>query len=96
MKSDKRRERRNKLEIYYSILNSIMQESQIVDIVRPTRIQFLSYLSYPTLLNHLEDLKEKKLIRLSKGMVLTEKGRQFVQDYEKIQKLIEQIGYTIR
>jgi predicted transcriptional regulator len=43
----------------------------------------------------LEDLKEKKLIRLSKGMVLTEKGRQFVQDYEKIQKLIEQIGDMI-
>ena len=96
MKSDKRRERRNKLEIYYSILNSIIQESQIVDIVRPTRIQFLSYLSYPTLLKHLEELKEKKLIRLSKGMVLTEKGRQFVQDYEKIQKLIEQIGDMIR
>ena len=96
MKSDKRRERRSKLEIYYSILNSIIQESRIVDIVRPTRIQFLSYLSYPTLLKHLEELKEKKLILRSKRMVLTEKGRQFVQDYEKIQKLIEQIGDMIR
>lgn len=92
LKPSQRRERRNKLEIRYNILNSIMQESKIVSIVRPTRIQFLSHLSYTTLFNHLENLKERKLIRLSKGIILTEKGKQFIKDYKKIQKSLEQMG----
>lgn len=91
-KPGKRRERRNKLEIYYTILNSIMQESKSVDIVRPTRVQFLSGLSYHVLLNYLENLNENKLIHYSMGMSITKKGEQFVKEYEKLQKWIKQIS----
>jgi predicted transcriptional regulator len=86
-----RRERRNKLEIYFDILNSIKQESKSVNIVRPTRIQFLSNLSYDNLSKYLDDLKEKKLIR-SKEILLTERGELFLKDYERIRKFTTQMG----
>ena len=92
MKSIQRRERRNKLEIYFDILNSIVEESKSVDTVRPTRIQFLSNLSYDSLAKHLDELKEKKLIRNSKEIILTEKGELFLRDYERIRKFTEQMG----
>ena len=92
MKSLQRRERRNKLEIYFDILNSIMGESRSTKIVRPTRIQYLSNLSYDSLTRHLNELKEKKLIRNSSEIILTEKGEQFLKDYEKIRKFTEQMG----
>ncbi|MGB9125629.1 MAG: winged helix-turn-helix domain-containing protein [Nitrosotalea sp.] len=87
-----RHERRNKLEIYYTILNSIRQESKRVDIIRPTRIQFLSGLSYNVLLNYLKNLKENNLIHRSKEIILTKKGEQFVKEYERLQKLINHLS----
>lgn len=92
MKSLQRRERRNRLEIYFDILNSIMGESKGAEIVRPTRIQFLSNLSYDSLTRYLNELKEKKLIRNSAEIILTEKGEQFLKDYEKIRRFTEQMG----
>lgn len=92
MKSLQRRERRNKLEIYFDILNSIVEESKSVDIVRPTRIQFLSNLSYDSLTKYLNELKEKKLIRNSNEIIITDKGELFLKDYEKIRKFTEQMG----
>jgi len=92
MKVLQRRERRNKLEIYFAILNSIIQESKSVSIVRPTRVQFLSNLSYDNLSKHLKELKEKKLIRNSEDIFLTERGEQFLKDYEKIRSFSEQMG----
>ena len=62
-----------------------------VDIVVPTRVQFLSGLSYVTLTDHLKDLKRKKLIHYSNGIILTKKGEQFVKDYERIDILIKTI-----
>ena len=92
MKVSQRRERRNKLEIYFSIMNSIMQESMSMSIVRPTRVQFLSNLSYDNLSKYLEELKEKKMIHSSDAILLTERGRQFLKDYEKIRGFTERMG----
>jgi len=92
MKVSQRRERRNKLEIYFSIMNSIMQESMSMSIVRPTRVQFLSNLSYDNMTKYLKELKEKKMIQNSDGIFLTEKGRQFLKDYEKINSFTERMG----
>jgi len=92
MKVSQRRERRNKLEIYFAVLNSIMQESKITNIVRPTRVQFLSNLSYDNLLKYLVELKEKKMIHNSDEILLTERGRQFLKDYERIRGFTERMG----
>ena len=61
MKTLQRRERRNKLEIYCAILNSISQESRNMDIVRPTRIQFQSGLSYDNLMKYLDESTSKEV-----------------------------------
>ncbi len=92
MKTLQKRERRNKLEIYYAILNSIMQESENSDIVRPTRIQFLSSLSYDSLTKFLNELREKKMIQNHDGISLTKKGERFLKDYEKIRMFTEKMG----
>lgn len=92
MRQLQRRERRSKLEIYYDILSSIVEESKNVGIVRPTRIQFMSGLSYDNLIKYLCELKEKKMIRNSKELIISEKGEQFLKDYEKIRKFTEQMG----
>ncbi|HEV2192619.1 MAG TPA: winged helix-turn-helix domain-containing protein [Nitrosopumilaceae archaeon] len=92
MKISQRRERRNKLEIYFDILNSIMQEGKSTSIVRPTRVQFLSNLSYDGLLKHLEELKEKNLISIANGIFLTDRGKKFLKDYERIHDFTERMG----
>ena len=92
MKSSQRRERRNKLEIYFAVLNSIVQESKSTNIVRPTRVQFLSNLSYDNLSKYLEELKEKKMIHNSDGIFVTERGKHFLKDYEKIRSFTERMG----
>ena len=60
--------------------------------LRPTRIQFMSGLSYDNLTKYLDELKEKKMIRNSKELVILEKGERFLKDYEKIRKFTEQMG----
>ena len=92
MKVLQRRERRNKLEIYFAVLNAIKQESKNVEIVRPTRIQFLSSLSYDNTVKQLDELKEKKLVQDSDEISLTSRGEAFLKDYEKIRKYTEQMG----
>jgi predicted transcriptional regulator len=92
MNKFERRERRNKIEIYCSILNSIEEESESGMIVRPTRVQFLSNLSYDVLMKYIKELKEKKMIRNSEALSITEKGERFLKDCEKIQKLVERMG----
>ena len=92
MRTLQRRERRNKLEIYCAILSSIMQENKNLDIVRPTRIQFSSGLSYDSLTKFLNELRKKKMIQGSHGVSLTKKGLQFLKDYEKIRKFSEKMG----
>ncbi|MFZ0183937.1 MAG: winged helix-turn-helix domain-containing protein [Nitrosotalea sp.] len=92
MKILERRERRNKLEIYCAILNSIIQESKNSGIVRPTRIQFSSGLSYDSLTKFLNELKEKKMLLDHDEIRLTKKGVQFLKDCEKIRKFTEKMG----
>jgi predicted transcriptional regulator len=91
MKLSERSERRNRTDICYSILNAIVQESKSGMIIRPTRIQFLSSLSYDSMRRHLDDLKERKMIR-NPNISITEKGRAFLKDYEKIRKFTEQLS----
>jgi predicted transcriptional regulator len=84
-------ERRSKLEIYCVILNSILYEHKNSDIVRPTRIQFQSGLSYDSLQKYLNELQRKKFIHPSK-ITVTKKGERFLKDFEKIREAIKQIG----
>jgi predicted transcriptional regulator len=82
--------RRSKLEIYYSILRAIKSEAEYGEI-RPTRIQFLSNMSYDKINKYFDDLESSKMIR-RKPLALTDRGREFLVDYENIHEFLVKIG----
>ncbi|MEM2760827.1 MAG: winged helix-turn-helix domain-containing protein [Nitrososphaerales archaeon] len=87
-----RKERRHKLQIYYDILVAIQQETTAEGGARPTRIQHLSNMSYDKLVRYLDELVEKEMISRGETLVLTDKAREFLRDYEKVKDLIERMG----
>jgi predicted transcriptional regulator len=82
--------RRNKLEIYYSILDSIQSEATYGE-VKPTRIQFLSNMSYDKINKYFDELESRKMIT-KQPLALTDKGKEFIADYEKINVFMGKIG----
>lgn len=81
--------RRNKLEIFNDILTGINDETTNGE-VKPTRIAHIANMSYDKLAKYLDELKEKHLI-INSPLVLTEKGKKFLQDYERIHDFVVQM-----
>ena len=71
-------------------MTSIKSEATYGEI-RPTRIQFLSNMSYDKINKYFDELENSKMIR-KKPLVLTDKGKEFLIDYEKIHEFIVKIG----
>lgn len=90
MEQDGRREKRNKLQIYHDILNAIKQE-KINGPVKPTRVQFLSNMSYDKLTVYLNDLASKEMITKI-PLALEDRGNKFLFDYEKIHEHVKKLG----
>ena len=77
------RKLRNKIQIYYDILNGINLESNNGEGVKPTRVQIHSNLSYDKLAKYLNELEMNEMI-LKNPLRITEKGRDFLQDYDHV------------
>ena len=77
------RKLRNKIQIYYDILNGINLESNNGEVVKPTRVQIHSNLSYDKLAKYLNELEMNEMI-LKNPLRITEKGRDFLQDYDHV------------
>ena len=84
------KERRSKLEIYFTILIAIKEEAENGE-VKPTRIQFKSNTSYDKLSKYLDELTNKDLIS-RKPLSVTDKGREFLTDYNKVDEVVRKIG----
>lgn len=84
------KERRSKLEIYFTILIAIKEEAENGE-VKPTRIQFKSNTSYDKLSKYLDELTNKALIS-RKPLSVTDKGREFLTDYNKVDEVVRKIG----
>jgi predicted transcriptional regulator len=82
--------KRNKMEIYNDILSAIKLES-INGEVKPTRVQSLSNLAYDKLTRYLSELEGRKMISLN-PLGMTEKGRDFLQDYNRIKDFLQEMG----
>ena len=89
-----KQEKRHKLQLFYTIICAIEEDIFINGSARPTRIQHHSRLSYDKMINHFTELEEKGMIqRVSNGLVsITNKGRQFIKQYDELMKLIESAG----
>jgi predicted transcriptional regulator len=83
--------KRNKMEIYNDILSALKQEELSYREARPTRIQSKSNLAYDRLTRYLNELETQEMIT-NYPLTLTQKGRDFLQDYDRIKDFLEEMG----
>ena len=79
------------MEIYHDILIGIERESKTRGVVKRTRVQQYSNLSYDKFSRHLNAMAERGLITLS-PLSITAKGREFVREYDRIRAFMREIG----
>ena len=60
-------------------------------VAKPTRVQLRSNLAYDKLARYLDELENKKMI-IQSPLLITEKGRDFLQDYDRISNFILEMG----
>jgi len=82
--------KRNKMEIYNDVLSAINLELTNGE-AKPTRVQTLSNLSYDKLVRYLSELEGKKMI-VQDPLQITEKGHDFLQDYDRIRDFVTAMG----
>ena len=81
------------MELYNDILKAITEEITNEDdsVAKPTRVELRSNLAYDKLARYLDELENKKMI-LQSPLVITEKGRDFLQDYDRISNFVHEMG----
>jgi len=94
-----RQEKRHKLQLHYEILVAIEGHMSNNDekAARPTHIQHTSRLSYDKMMNHFNELEAKGMILYRRtntdGLIsITNKGKQFIKQYNELMILIESVG----
>ena len=85
--------RRTKLELYNDILKAIVEDiaNDEDNVAKPTRVQLRSNLGYDKLARYLDELENNKMI-LQSPLLITEKGQDFLQDYNRISNFMLEIG----
>ena len=78
------------MEIYNDILSAIAQELTNGE-AKPTRVQSMSNLAYDKLAKYLDELEGKRMI-MQNPLGITEKGRDFLQDYNRIKDFVLAMG----
>jgi predicted transcriptional regulator len=78
------------MEIYNDILSAIERELPNGE-AKLTRIQSLSNLAYDKLVRYLNELESKKMI-MQDPLRITEKGHDFLQDYDRIRDFVIEMG----
>ena len=78
------------MEIYNDILSAVNLELSNGE-AKPTRVQILSNLAYDKLVRYLNELEGKKMI-MQDPLQITEKGRDFLQDYDRIKGFVLDMG----
>ena len=78
------------MEIYNDILSAINLELTNGE-AKPTRVQSLCNLAYDKLVRYLNELEVKKMI-IQDPLQITEKGRDFLQDYNGIKGFVLDMG----
>ena len=79
--------------MYNDILKAIGDEIVNDDnsVVLPTRVQLRCNLAYDKFTRYLDELENRKMIQQS-PLLITEKGRDFLQDYDRISNFVLDMG----
>ncbi|MFW9909170.1 MAG: winged helix-turn-helix domain-containing protein [Candidatus Thorarchaeota archaeon] len=94
----RKRAYRSKVRILADMLRAIQSEGE--EGAGPTKILYAANLSHDRLTQYVDELLEKELIReLHEGenrvYALTEKGREFLSEYKKIEKFSQAFGIDV-
>ncbi|MCL5949992.1 MAG: winged helix-turn-helix domain-containing protein [Candidatus Bathyarchaeota archaeon] len=84
--------RRDKLKIYGDLLRILQEMSK--DKIVITRILLKINLPYDRLKSYLSELKELGLIQDETSMKLTEKGKQYLREYEAVLDFMTRMDLT--
>jgi predicted transcriptional regulator len=82
--------KRNKMEIYYSILRAINLERKSGEAL-PTRVQIHSNLAYDKLERYLAELEGRNMI-IVRPLSVTDRGQDFLRDYGRIEGFLKEMG----
>ncbi len=85
--------RRDKLKIYGDLLSALQSEAKLEKVVL-TRIQLKTNVPFDRLKIYLSELKELGLIRDEHSLKLTEKGKQYLREYEAVLEFMKRMGLT--
>jgi predicted transcriptional regulator len=87
--------RRDRLKIYGDLLAALNEEAKNEKIVL-TRVQLRTNLPFTRLKGFIQELIRLKLIKDEDSLKLTEKGRQYLKEYDHVLKFIRRMGITYR
>ena len=94
----RKRAYRSKVRILADMLRAIQSEGE--DGTGPTKILYAANLSHDRLTQYIDELLEKELIQeIAEGdnrtYLLTEKGREFLMEYKKIERFSQAFGIDV-
>jgi len=95
----RKRTYRSKMRILADMMRAIQSEGE--EGAGPTKILYTANLSHDRLTQYLEELIDKELIREAEPesdnrvYLLTEKGREFLREYVRIERFSEAFGIEI-
>ena len=85
--------RRDKLKIYGDLLSVLSDEGKNEKIVL-TRVQIRINVPFDRLKNYIFELNELGLIQDEKSLKLTEKGKQYLREYERVLEFMKRMGIS--
>ena len=86
--------RRDKLKIYGDLLSVLRSEGNEGKKVVLTHVQVQINVPFDRLKNYITELRELGLIEGEMSLELTEKGRQYLREYERILEFMKRMGLT--
>ena len=85
--------RRDKMKIYGDLLSILESENNKEEVVL-TRLQVKLNVPFDRLKQYLTQLRELNLIKDESSPKLTEKGKQYIREYEKVLDFMKRMGIT--
>jgi predicted transcriptional regulator len=92
----KKKARRNKMKIYGDLLFILKAEKSITDKLVLTRVQTKMNVPFDRLKSYISDLEDLNLIEDQLSYDLTQKGKQYLDEYNKILDFMERMGIADR
>ena len=87
----RRIKRRDRMKIYGDILSILYHETKKEKVVL-THVQLKTNVPYDRLKKYIDELQELGLIQDEPSLQLTEKGRQYLREYQTVIDFMERMG----